>query len=366
MKTGQASKADERTLTGVSETKLRSTSTIARLHTAAARLATISPCKEKIVSTGIPVPAVENTNAGCRRKGILRDSSPLASGHILRRASGGVGIGTEDGGDSSPSSQCSNADAGEQIRTSHGNSDAAALRVSRLLSKSGSCDSRDGTSKGGSSDSIHSCSGEESVDLNDEMMREVSGQASTTDWSSSDSDSDGWLFAEKSAEPPQPAELCAETKKGEARDDEPLPHVTAANDRDKTLPQTLPRREAPKRHSGRRGTRQKRRGARRRSEAKKAGAADSASRDESWSNRALTVLFKELGLHQSCQRAVLSKHMPATFKGDEGGELQPEPPSPLPRIDRPHFRPTFVELTAAGKGSTVRFFDLDSFLRRHI
>lgn len=74
--------------------------------------------------------------------------------------------------------------------------------------------------------------------------------------------------------------------------------------------------------------------------------------DEAWSNRSLTVLLADLGLYQSCQRTALSKHMPAGLKGDAIGEGK-RGRSPPPRIDRPHFRPAFVELPAAGKGRTV-------------
>lgn len=343
----KASKANERVSRGALKTKFRSTSTIARLHTAAARLAIKSPRK---ASAGIP--AIDNMNAGSPQKGAMWDSSPHASGHILRRASAGVGVGVEDGSDSCMSSSCSNADAIEHKRTSHENSDAVALGINRLLSKGGLCDSRDGMSKGGSpTDGMH-CSGEEGVEINDEMTGEVSEQTSPG-WSSSDSDD--WLFAEESAEPQWPDELCGDKKKGETRDnDGALPRVTPAEQRYQALPQTLPKSGAPKRRLRHRGPSKKCRDARRNG-ADETGAADSVTRDESWSNRALTVLFKELGLHQSCQRAVLSKHMPATFKGGKDGQLPPEP-LPLPRIDRPHFRPSFVELTAAGKGSTVRLF----------
>lgn len=67
----------------------------------------------------------------------------------------------------------------------------------------------------------------------------------------------------------------------------------------------------------------------------------------------LAVLLTELGIHQSQQRTVLSEHMPAKFRDDrKGREGKPRAPS-LSRIDRPHFRPAFVELPAAGKGCTV-------------
>lgn len=70
----------------------------------------------------------------------------------------------------------------------------------------------------------------------------------------------------------------------------------------------------------------------------------------------LPVLLTELGIHQSRQRTLLSKHMPAKFKadGNKAGEESEIKLPPLTRIDRPHFRPVFVELPAAGKGCTVR------------
>jgi len=67
-----------------------------------------------------------------------------------------------------------------------------------------------------------------------------------------------------------------------------------------------------------------------------------------------SVLLTELGVHQSRQRTVLSKHMPARFNvSDEVGENELRAP-PLSRIDRPHFSPAFVDLPEAGKGCTVR------------
>lgn len=343
----QAKKADEKNPRGVLDIKLRSTSTVARLHATAARLVAKPPCTVK--KTSVPIPVIENVDAGSRQERInWEQPSPDTGGQILQRDSDGAGIGVEGGGDSCPSSSCSNADAMDLRRTSNGKSGAAAaLGILHSLNKGGSCNSRDGTSKGGFTDG--SCSGDESVDKNDETLGEVSEQAAL-DWSSSDSDDDR-LFTEENAEPPlRPAGLHGENTKYEARYDESLPQATILEETD----QTLLRREAPKRHFRHRGSRQHRRSSRRRG-GETAGAADRdiVNHDESWSNRSLTVLFKELGLHQSCQRAVLSKHMPATCKGDEDGGLQPEPP-PLPRIDRPHFRPTFVELAAAGKGSTVR------------
>lgn len=77
--------------------------------------------------------------------------------------------------------------------------------------------------------------------------------------------------------------------------------------------------------------------------------------DEGWSNRSLTVILRELGLHQSHQRAVLADHMPASFKDDvdaDNWDAASIPPPP-PRIDRPHFTPEFVQLLPPGKGRTV-------------
>lgn len=333
----QASKADEKISKGILNIKLSSTSTIARLHATAARLVAKPPPMKNNASAATPV--VENVNAGGQQKGKSWENSPATSGHIPRRVAYGVGVGVEDEADIFPSSSRSHADAVEQRPTNIENSDCI-----HSLSKGESCDGRDGTFKGECVDA--SCSDEESVDKNDEAMREVSEQV-PTGWSSSDSDD--WLFTEENAEPPlQPAGLYDNNPKYEARGDESPSPTTAVEEEG----QTLLSREAPKRHFRHRTPRRHLRGSRRRSGAK-AGAADSVNHDGSWSNRSLTVLFKELGLHQSCQRAVLSKHIPATFKGDEDGELQPEP-LPLPRIDRPHFRPIFVELEAAGKGSTVR------------
>lgn len=77
--------------------------------------------------------------------------------------------------------------------------------------------------------------------------------------------------------------------------------------------------------------------------------------DEAWLNRSLTVILTELGLYKSCQRTMLSNHMPANFKDDVDGQTRPEARArPLPRIDRPHFTPAFVELAAARKSRTVR------------
>ena len=329
---------------GILDIKLRSTSTIARLHATAARLVAKPPRTAKNVSADIPV--VGSTNAGTRQEGVNLNHSLDTVGQIPQRVSAGVCVGVEDQASNCLSSPCFHANTVEQRCTDNGVVAAATLGITRSLCEGESCDSRDYTSKRGSTDG--SCSDDESVDKNDETMGEVRDQV-PTEWSSSDSDD--WLFAEQSAESPlQPAGLYDDNTRREARDGEPPRCATAVEEGG----QTLLRREAPNKHCRHSGSRRHRRGSRRRG-GTKAGTVgrDIVDRDESWSNRSLTVLFKELGLHQSCQRAVLSKHMPASFKRDEDEEFQREP-LPLPRIDRPHFKPTFVALAAAGKGSTVR------------
>lgn len=344
------SKADEKMPKGSLDTKLRSTSTIARLHATAARLVAKPMRATKNVSADIPV--IGNTNTGTQREGVNWEPSLDTIAQISQRVSAGVGVGVEDQDRNCPSSSCFHVNTVEQRCADNGIVVAATLGITRSLCKGESCDSRDCTSKNGCTEG--SCSDEETVDKNGETVGEVSDQV-PTEWSSSDSDD--WLFTEESAEPSlqaepplQPAGLYDENMKREARDGESPPRATAVQEGG----QKLLRRETPNKHCRHRGSRGYRRGSRRRGETK-AGAADRdiVDRDKSWSNRSLTVIFKELGLHQSCQRAVLSKHMPATFKGDEDGMFQRES-LPLPRIDRPHFRPTFVGLAAAGKGSTVR------------
>lgn len=342
-----SSKADEKKSKGILDIKLRSTSTIARLHATAARL--VAKPTRSANNSSADSPVVENMRAGSRQEGVNWDPSPDTRGHIPQRVSAGVGVGVEDGADSCPSSSCSHADEVEQRRTinSNGNSGpAATLDIIRSPSKGGGCNTRGCASNGGSTDGI--CSGDENVGKNDETMGEPSDQVPSE---CSSSDSDDWLFTEESAEPPlRPAGLHDDNRKHEARDNESPPNAIAVEEGG----QTLLKREAPRRHFRHRGSRRRRRGSTKRGGAKAEPVGrGSVDRNESWSNRSLTVLFKELGLHQSCQRAVLSKHMPVAFKGDEDGELQLKPP-PLHRIDRPHFRPTFVELAAAGKGSTVR------------
>lgn len=340
-----SSKADEKKSKGVLDIKLRSTSTIARLHATAARLVAKPTRSTNNASAGIPV--VESMREGSRQEGVNWNPPPGTRGHIPQRASAEVGVGVEDGVDSCPSSSCSHAEEEEQRRTSNGNSDpAASLDNIRSPSKGGGCNTRDCTSNGGSTDGI--CSGDENAGKNDETMGELSDQVPSE---CSSSDSDDWLFTEGSAEPPLgPAGLHNDNINHEARDNESPPHAIAVEEGG----QILLKREAPRGYSRHRGSCRRHRGSTKRGGAK-AEPVDrgSVDRNESWSNRSLTVLFKVLGLHQSCQRAVLSKHMPVAFKGDEDGELQLKPP-PLHRIDRPHFRPTFVELAAAGKGSTVR------------
>lgn len=77
--------------------------------------------------------------------------------------------------------------------------------------------------------------------------------------------------------------------------------------------------------------------------------------DEASSNRSLTVLLTELGLYQSFQRTALAHHLPAELKDDAEVERTRKMMTtrPLPRVDRPHFSPAFVNLAGARKGPTV-------------
>lgn len=115
--------------------------------------------------------------------------------------------------------------------------------------------------------------------------------------------------------------------------------------------QFSPERQPPKRRARHRKSHRNRRYVNKGNGAE-GRAADRGGLVEARSNRSLTVLLTELGRYQSCQRTALSKYVPAGLKGDEGGTKRLQAP-PLPRIDRPHFRPVFVNLATAGKGCTV-------------
>lgn len=78
--------------------------------------------------------------------------------------------------------------------------------------------------------------------------------------------------------------------------------------------------------------------------------------DDASLNRSLTVLLTELGLYQSVQRTAVEHHLPANLK--DGVEVEKMQRAMTfkglpPRMDQPHFSPTFVELGGPGKGPTV-------------
>lgn len=78
--------------------------------------------------------------------------------------------------------------------------------------------------------------------------------------------------------------------------------------------------------------------------------------DDASLNRSLTVLLTELGLYQSVQRTALEHHLPAKLKDEAEVEKMRRMKMSTclpPRVDRPHFSPTFVELGGPGKGPTV-------------
>lgn len=315
-----------------------SVSVTTRVRTANAHHTEPHPC--------MTVPTARTGSVRSRRSG-ASPYSPSSTRGTLPRA-----IRQEDTGEGARLENIRHASVVDEVEQTHENDQEseALLDVPGSNDEADVCGESSGTFRmGGSTDGGFSDDG---VDTHRCLE---GGSGNWSDGDRIDSDSELSVTSEESAGDLRPASTCEE-KGGRAGAPEGEPHSLPMEEGRPPLPAE---KNPPRKRRGRdRAFHRHRKGvdggrdAKMRTESKRPGG--SLVFDEAWSNRSLTVLLKEFGLYQSCQRTVLSDHMPAELGQDADGGTTPRGLPPPPRIDRPHFTSAFVELPAAGKGRTVR------------
>lgn len=292
----------------------------------------------------ITVPTAGTGSVRSRRSGASPYSPSSTRGTLVRA------IRQEDTGEGARLGNICHASAIDEVEQTHENDQEpeALLDVPGSNDQADVCGRSSGTFRmGGSTDRSFSDNG---VDIYGCL------EGGSGNWSDSeriDSDSELSITSEESAGDLRPAGTCEE--KGERADAPEGEPPSLPMEEGRPPPPAENNWPTKRRGRGRTFHRHRKgvdggRDAKMRTESKRPGG--SLVFDEAWSNRSLTVLLKEFGLYQSCQRTVLSDHMPAEQDADGGNSPRGLPPPP--RIDRPHFTPAFVELPAAGKGRTVR------------